>query len=296
MMGIADIHVHTKYSGFNRSLPIPYPESVTTPDEAVIAAAGKGLDLLCITDHNEVKGAQMARTYAIKHNLDIDVIVGEEITTTDGEILGLYLSEIVPPNLRAEETIDLIKSQGGLAIAPHPFSAQCPALGDKAFELDLNRIEVFNAGHRDAYSNTLALEKTIPSNYARLGGSDAHSAVQIAKGYTVFLGTTAEDLFKSIKNNRTKGFGKPIPLIEWVHWSMEVARGVFFQLILEDAQYMPEDDPHYRINTMRKQTKAMAAAGSLAFATPPVPMVMSLVSEGVARYKGRKMWKKQRSR
>ena len=75
---------------------------------------------------------------------------------------------------------------------------------------------------------------------------------------------------------------------------MEVARGVFFQLVSEEGQSMTEDDPHYQINTMRKQKKVLTAAGSLAFATPPIPIVMSLVSEGVARYKGRKMWQKQK--
>ena len=76
----------------------------------------KGLGLIAITDHNSIEGALYA-----KLNSPFPVIIGEEITTSDGEITGLFLQEVVPRGLSASETIKHIKDQGGLVSIPHPF-------------------------------------------------------------------------------------------------------------------------------------------------------------------------------
>lgn len=132
--GHADLHTHTHYSGFNKAFFIPYPESVTPPERMVDAAVKKDLDVLCITDHNEIEGALRAQRYCRKEGLETEVVVGEEVTTADGHVLGLFLQEYVPMGLSAAETIDLIHSQGGLAVAPHPFSYLCPCLGKKILQ------------------------------------------------------------------------------------------------------------------------------------------------------------------
>jgi len=62
--GHADLHTHTHYSGFNKAFFIPYPESVTPPERMVDAAVKKGLDVLCITDHDEIEGALRAQRYS----------------------------------------------------------------------------------------------------------------------------------------------------------------------------------------------------------------------------------------
>ncbi len=147
--GKADIHVHTRYSGFEKYSFLHFPESVTDPLKAVETACRRELDILCITDHNTIKGAVIAQ----KHAKDIEVVVGEEVSSADGEILALFIQEEIKPWLGATETIDLIHEQGGIAVAAHPFSPQCHSLGKKIHNLELDGVEVFNACHRDAYTN-----------------------------------------------------------------------------------------------------------------------------------------------
>jgi predicted metal-dependent phosphoesterase TrpH len=84
--GIADIHTHTRCSGFGRYSFLHFPESVTEPAKAVEAARRKKLDMLCITDHNTIKGAMIAK----KHAAGFEVVIGEEISSADGEILALF--------------------------------------------------------------------------------------------------------------------------------------------------------------------------------------------------------------
>jgi len=105
------IHVHTSYSYDSNSSP-----------EAVIAAARReGVGCVAITDHDEIDGALEARAIST----DVRVIVGEEISTRDGHIIGLFLSSRIPPGLSAEKTIERIRAQSGLVLAPHPFVRFC---------------------------------------------------------------------------------------------------------------------------------------------------------------------------
>ncbi|MCW3128739.1 MAG: esterase-like activity of phytase family protein [Methanophagales archaeon] len=106
--GQADLHTHTYYSGFSKVGFIPYPESVTPPETMVDAAVKKGLDVLCITDHNEIEGAMRAERYVRENGLEIEVVVGEEVSTADGEVLGLFLQERISRGLSAAETRALI--------------------------------------------------------------------------------------------------------------------------------------------------------------------------------------------
>ena len=108
--GRADLHVHSIFS-----------DGAQHPDDIVRAAAGR-VDVVAITDHDQIRGAQRARAFAHDHpELGVDVVVGEEISTLNGHLIGLYLSELVPPGLSADKTIELIHAQGGLAVAAHPF-------------------------------------------------------------------------------------------------------------------------------------------------------------------------------
>ena len=194
-MGRADLHCHTYLSGINKYLGIPYPESVTPHEEMVDAAIKKNFDVLCITDHDNIEGAYRGQHYAVDKNLDIEVVVGEEITTSDGELLGLFIQEYIKPGLTAEETIDCIRDQGGLAVAPHPYSYHCPSLGEKIRMLNLDGIEILNGFHRDPYVNKLADKFFETAPVSKTGGSDAHSRWMLGTAYTEFTGKTADDLY-----------------------------------------------------------------------------------------------------
>jgi len=193
----ADVHVHTRYSGFGQYKAITFPESICRPEDMVDEARRKAIRVLCITDHNSVLGALRARNYAQRFS-DIEVVVGEEITTIEGEIIGLFLREGIPPGLPVRETIRRIREQGGLVVAPHPFSAHVPAIGKLVDELDIDGLEVLNGGHVDGYANQTAKDHASNGRWALLAGSDAHASAQIGCCYTTFDGESAVDVRKAI--------------------------------------------------------------------------------------------------
>src|SRR5437879_13366537 len=102
------MHTHSEYS----------PDSRTPLAEQVRAIRSARLDVVCATDHNTIEGALRLRELADGFR----VIVGEEVSSRDGEIIGLFLEKAIPRDLSAEETIARIHDQGGLVSVPHPFS------------------------------------------------------------------------------------------------------------------------------------------------------------------------------
>jgi len=287
-MGRADIHCHTNHSGFNRIGVVPFPESVTPPEAMVDSAVKAGLDVLCVTDHNAVKGALIARSYASANRLNLRVVVGEEVSTADGEVLGLFIEDFIPRGLSALETIDLIHGQGGLAIAPHPFSYQCPSLGSMISELPLDGVEILNAGHRDHYVNRIAgLQCGL--GRARVGSSDAHTSLTLGNAWTTFSGDDSEELYNAIKWGRTQPGGQANGLGDYIGWSVEVAHEVSRKILTPDGE-RDKDDPLGRIYKMRSHNKAIALAGSAFYASTPLPLVAGAIGEGLVRRRGRRMW------
>lgn len=110
------IHIHTNYS-FDANM---------APDDLVNVARRQGVHCLAITDHDDIGGALDVRRLAP----DLRVIVGEEISSADGHIIGLFLRERIAPGLSLEDTATAIRDQGGLVFAPHPCATLCEsALG-----------------------------------------------------------------------------------------------------------------------------------------------------------------------
>ncbi|MCZ7356472.1 MAG: hypothetical protein O8C66_03510 [Candidatus Methanoperedens sp.] len=284
-IGKADIHVHTRYSGFGQCSFIHFPESVTEPVKAVEAARRKELDVLCITDHNTIRGAIIAQ----KHSRDIEVVVGEEISSADGEILALFIQEEIKPMRSAPETIDLIHGQGGIAIAAHPFSPYCHSLETKIHNLKLDGVEVFNAYHRDAYSNLMAQTFT-SGRLAKLGSSDAHSINMIGNGYTIFEGKTSEELRKSIINRKTSFGGTRTPLSECISWSKEIAsesiKMIYDSLTGEKSQ----DILYLEIDKTTRRTKALGLIGAALYIGLPLSYFFGVSGEIILNLKGKRKW------
>ncbi|HKN41124.1 MAG TPA: PHP domain-containing protein, partial [Acidimicrobiia bacterium] len=108
--GLADLHIHTTYS-----------DGWPTPRDVVDhAAAETALDVIAITDHDTIEGALRAAEYAARTSA-LRVLIGEEVSSRQGHILGLFLTNRIRPGLTAAHTVDLIHAQGGVAIAAHPF-------------------------------------------------------------------------------------------------------------------------------------------------------------------------------
>ncbi|MEM0448651.1 MAG: PHP-associated domain-containing protein [Methanomassiliicoccales archaeon] len=282
MVSRADIHVHSKYSGLARLAFLRFPESVVEPEDIVRKAAAIGLDTVCITDHNTIRGALLAQKYA-KHHESVSVVVGEEVSAREGEIIGLFLTQEIPKGLPAAETIDLIREQGGLVVAPHPFSNHVPALGYMVDRLPIDALEVFNAGHVDGFANHRALEHSQRGDWARLGGSDSHTLDTIGCGYTEFDGQGAEDFFRAVRTRTTRAFGQRQPVLMGVKWTMEVVLESDLQILKSMLQRSyeakPEDVVRTKVKSLPSHKKLAALFASFFFFLPPVPYLAVLTGE-----------------
>jgi hypothetical protein len=174
-MGIKlDLHVHTRYSW----------DSYTTLEEIVTGLQVKGIDGLAVTDHNTIVGALKLKEIAPSPPA---IIVGEEIKTREGEIIGLFLTEEIPPDLTPEETVFRIKSQGGLVCIPHPFDRlrklrlKTKALYRIIDQVDI--IEAFNSRNLFNRDNGKAKKLAVLKGIPVCAGSDAHSLYELGRSY-----------------------------------------------------------------------------------------------------------------
>lgn len=202
-MGLADLHIHTVYS----------VDGTATP-QAILkhAAHHTNLDVIAITDHDEIRGALEAREMMGKYA--IEVIPGIEITSCDGHILALWVEHNIPAGLSAEETIRRIGEQNGLAIAAHPMARGTGALSATTIRRLLDKpdlakvllgIETFNAGllyYRKSNRLAKLLAQTLP--VAHTANSDAHTPWMIGAGRTAFPGNTGLDLRLALSEHSTK--------------------------------------------------------------------------------------------
>ncbi len=206
----ADTHIHSSYS-----------DGTSSSEDIVKFAAGK-LQIIAITDHNRIKGAFKAKEYALRNSfLDVEVIIGEEISTKNGHVIGLFLEKKIIPGKTAAATIEEIHAQGGLAIAPHPFYFVSYAeKGHKPLRklltyLDFDAIEVINNSSAfTLISNAITSLANVSIGLPQLGVSDAHVKEFIGKGYTKFKGKSAADLKKRIKENKLTAHFKHYSLRE----------------------------------------------------------------------------------
>jgi len=162
-----DFHVHTNYS----------PDSFTTLATLKKVCEKKGL-FPVITDHNTIKGALVFKQrYG-------DCIIGEEIETADGDLIGLFLNEEIPRGLSVHETVDKIREQDGVVYMPHPFDRlRNSSLKRHDFKADI--VEVFNSRVMKQYYNHMAEIFAENKKLLKGAGSDAHFARHIGLSYVV---------------------------------------------------------------------------------------------------------------
>jgi predicted metal-dependent phosphoesterase TrpH len=172
------------------------------------------LRVIAITDHNTVEGARFAHSLAELY--DFDVIIGSEISSAAGHILGLFIEEDVAPGMSAADTIRAIEEQGGVAVIAHPFANRAfgpfglKSVGDTMNEVAFKALEVYNSSPYLIRANRLAANAfTGGQGIAATGGSDAHVCKAIGKGYTLFRGESATDLRTSIDNLETRAQAAP---------------------------------------------------------------------------------------
>lgn len=202
--GKADIHIHSDHSDGTASIPEIMDWVQDRTD----------LDVIAITDHNTIEGALFAESLADMY--DFEVIVGEEVSSREGHILGLYLTEEVPAGMSARDTVAAIEAQGGIAIVAHPFSNQGVfgpfgrnRFADAANEWAFHALEIYNSLPFLVWANSMAAKIFAGGHgVAATGGSDAHYVQAVGKGFTIFRGSSAEDLKQSILNLETRADSK----------------------------------------------------------------------------------------
>jgi Predicted metal-dependent phosphoesterases (PHP family) len=171
-----DCHNHSYYS----------PDSILSPGTMLRRAKARGLSVIAVTDHNTVRGGIVAQELAAKRFPELRVIVGEEVRTADGEVLGLFLSQDIPRDLSALETIERIHSQGGVAGAPHPFDTYRSGLreaGMRLVEGKLDFIEGLNARMVRSGNNDEAQAYAKAQGLPMSAASDAHSPREVGRCY-----------------------------------------------------------------------------------------------------------------
>ncbi len=170
----SEFHIHTRAS----------KDSVLPFWLVLLIAKLKKIDTLVITDHNEVWGAKKCKEKFKKHN--IEVIVGEEIFTRDGEIIGLNLKEKIYPDLSPEQTIKEIREQNGIVYIPHPYDEKRYKTVLKESEIEKNKneidfIEVHNGRNISKKFDIKQNEIAEKYGLCKIIGSDAHTFFELGR-------------------------------------------------------------------------------------------------------------------
>ena len=191
-----DLHIHSKYS---------HKCGTLDPKDIIKYAMKKGLDGIAITDHNTIKGGLETKKY---EDDSIDVIVGCELDTSQGEIIGLFIEEEIK-STDVMDIIDEIHSQGGLVVIPHPFDKfrkHFNKLEDYIGKIDA--IEGFNARCIFNEDNRNARKFAREQNIQIVAGSDAHYGNEIGSA-GIYVSNNIKD---EILNGDIKLFcGKSLP-------------------------------------------------------------------------------------
>ena len=188
-----DFHIHSKYSA----------DGFVSPQDIVRAASKAGLTGIAVTDHNTIKGALEAKKYAGK---ELEIIVGSEILTNKGEVIGLFLTEEIN-SFNFEDVVKDIKSQNGAVILPHPFDSvrNTSIHPDSELSQFVDRVEVFNSRCVRSSFNYKARSYSEENHLNMIAGSDAHFTNEIGNAG---VETESDDIVDAVFNGDFSIFGK----------------------------------------------------------------------------------------
>lgn len=205
--GRADLHIHSLAS-----------DGISSVAQILAAAQDARLDVIAITDHERMDAAVAAQALAEASGSTVSVIVGEEVTTRSGHVIGLFMRERIRPWGSLRSTIARIHEQGGLAIIPHPLVPYPLCVSGRAVRALLDEqdatfhpdaIEAFNASTARMRWSRRAPEFARTVGLTALAGSDAHRAADVGHAVTTFPGRTPEDIRSAIAAGTTAWQGEP---------------------------------------------------------------------------------------
>ena len=188
-----DFHIHSKYSA----------DGFVSPQDIVKTALKAGLTGIAVTDHNTIKGALEAKKYAGK---ELEGIVGSEILTDKGEVIGLFLTEDIN-SFNILDVLNDIKSQNGAVILPHPFDSvrNTSVHPDAELSKFLDSVEVFNSRCVRMSFNDRARDYAEKNHLHMIAGSDAHFRNEIGNAG---VETESEDIEDAVFRGDFSVFGQ----------------------------------------------------------------------------------------
>ncbi len=180
-----EFHIHTRFSS----------DSIDTKFFIKLMCKLKKINCIAITDHNEVKGALKYKQYFEKKG--IKVIVGEEIFTKDGEIIGLFLDKKIQPNMSLENTIKEIRKQNGIVYVPHPYDEKRKKTvlnyeKLKKCKNDIDLIEIHNGRNISLEYSKIQSKIAKELNINPVIGSDAHCFIELGRNYVILNSKVSE--------------------------------------------------------------------------------------------------------
>lgn len=205
---------------------------------AVYAALlASDLQVAVLTDHNRVDVARELVARSRDEGTPIELVVGEEITTREGHLLGVGLTASVPAGLSLADAVAAVHDQGGIAVVAHPL---LPTYMAASAHLLVELAEGDVLCRPDALEAMHPLATWVPGwrrrveqlakrcGYAVVGGSDAHVARSVGRGRTCFHGDTEAELMAAIRGRETWTGGRPYPIRDIFRgrWPTSPARNV----------------------------------------------------------------------
>lgn len=215
----ADFHVHTRFSR----------DSILTEEKLIEKAVERGLTHVCVTNHNNVEGAIAVRDKVAQLGLAdrLTVILGEEVSTADGEVVGIFLTKTIPRGLSANETADEIHRQGGLVSIPHPFDPfrnshiKEGPLRNLAEVGKIDMVEVFNCRVALQRHNVEAAEFARRYGIPGIAASDTHSSFEVAMAFNAMRSfETADELKAALPDNEWHASRSSIFIHATTRWAV----------------------------------------------------------------------------
>jgi predicted metal-dependent phosphoesterase TrpH len=168
-----DLHTHSEAS----------LDGGITPEQYAEILRNETLDVIAITDHDRIDFATgMQKALGSEF-----IIVGEEISTTEGDIIGLYLSEVIKPGMTAKETVDAIHAQNGLVYIPHPFEKLRKGIQPETLQRIIEEVDIIETNNGRALAKKYSISAqtwSVKNKVSGAASSDAHGKAGIGHTYT----------------------------------------------------------------------------------------------------------------